>query len=450
MFRTKFYPFFIVFIDAVFINLIIISTFSIRFFGNIPSRNIKAYTNVWHLFTIVYLLIFYLQGLYDFDEDDDFISIFLKIFSSVTLGGICIIALTFISREFAFPRTVFLLAWLLMCFIFFVWREVIHDRLISSLPSKRVILIGTESAAVTVQQYLTLSRKPRFQLLKRIDNYKNAEDEIYRLYKNNEIDGIIIDREISENQKITTTDVMNFYLNYPNLTIFVVPGIYDVVIGTLHHKVIGDIPLVELPRKPIASRFLLVKRFFDIFISLLCLTLLIPVWIITALSIKLTSKGPIFYLQDRVGKNDKIFNIIKFRTMIASAEECTGPVLCSDDDPRITKVGKLLRKLKIDEAPQILNVLKGDMSLVGPRPERTIFVQEFEKVVPGYSERKKILPGITGMAQINGHYGTTPETKLKYDLIYIYNYHPFLDFKIFYLTLQYMLREWIYRESKIR
>jgi lipopolysaccharide/colanic/teichoic acid biosynthesis glycosyltransferase len=158
-----------------------------------------------------------------------------------------------------------------------------------------------------------------------------------------------------------------------------------------------------------------------------------------ALAIKLKSPGPALYTQQRVGKNQKTFTLYKFRTMVENAETATGPVLAQDGDDRITGVGRFLRKYRLDELPQVFNVLKGDMSFVGPRPERPFFVKRFNKSIPGYSERFKVKPGVTGLAQVNGSYATTPGNKLKYDLIYIYNQSIFLDLKIFLSTIKVVL-----------
>ena len=136
------------------------------------------------------------------------------------------------------------------------------------------------------------------------------------------------------------------------------------------------------------------------------------------MAIKLTSPGPVFYTQKRVGRNNKVFQLYKFRTMINNAEARTGPVLSSEKDGRVTKVGRILRMTRIDEIPQLINVLKGDMSIVGPRPERPVFVEKYCKELPDYAYRHMINTGITGLAQVSGKYSTSPQDKLRYDLLY--------------------------------
>ncbi|SHF52147.1 Sugar transferase involved in LPS biosynthesis (colanic, teichoic acid) [Caldanaerobius fijiensis DSM 17918] len=158
--------------------------------------------------------------------------------------------------------------------------------------------------------------------------------------------------------------------------------------------------------------------------------------LIIALLIKLTSPGPIIYKQVRITEKNREFNIYKFRTMYKDAEKLTGPVLATDDDPRITKVGKILRAARLDELPQLFNVLKGEMSFVGPRPERPFFVAQFEKQHPTYTYRHNVKAGITGLAQVLGKYTTDFDDKLRFDLMYITNYSIWLDIKIILLTIK--------------
>jgi len=169
------------------------------------------------------------------------------------------------------------------------------------------------------------------------------------------------------------------------------------------------------------------------------LAVLLPVSLAVALAVKFTSPGPVIYKQTRVGRHGKEFNILKFRTMIADAERIVGPVLAGVNDPRITKVGRFLRKTRLDEIPQLINVLRGEMSLVGPRPERPHFVAQFCESFPVYRERLVVKPGLTGLAQVNGAYDTSAENKLKYDLAYIYNQSLWLDLLILLETVKVVL-----------
>ena len=181
------------------------------------------------------------------------------------------------------------------------------------------------------------------------------------------------------------------------------------------------------------------KRILDICFSALGFIFLLPVLLLVALAVKLTSKGPIIYSQTRVGKNNKSFNIYKFRTMKVDAEKETGPVWAKSNDTRLTPIGKFLRKSHMDELPQLFNVLKGEMSIIGPRPERPVFVSEFNETISGYNGRLAVKPGITGLAQVWHRYDESiadVKKKLKYDLLYIKKMCLMSDFRIILRTVR--------------
>jgi lipopolysaccharide/colanic/teichoic acid biosynthesis glycosyltransferase len=204
----------------------------------------------------------------------------------------------------------------------------------------------------------------------------------------------------------------------------------------VNHLRLYDIPLIEVIKHPEVT---VSKRFFDVILAACVAVVSIPILFISCLSILVFMGRPIFFKQERVGKNQTIFTIYKFRTMINDAEVETGPILADESDERVTPLGRWLRKYRFDELPQLYNILRGDMSFVGPRPERPYFVQQFLNQVTGYGERFKALPGLTGLAQVNGGYATHPENKLKYDLAYIYNHSFWFDLKILIETLKVIL-----------
>ena len=186
------------------------------------------------------------------------------------------------------------------------------------------------------------------------------------------------------------------------------------------------------------------KRPFDLAILLLAHILLLPLWLllwgILPLAIWLTDRGPIFYMQVRVGLNGKPFRIIKFRTMLVDAERGTGPVWAAPNDRRTTRIGRFLRRFRLDEMPQIINIWKGDMSLVGPRPERPELVEEFSKTIPNFGRRLRVRPGFAGLAQVRGRYATRPRDKLRYDNLYIEKMGPWFDIKLLLLAVLVVLR----------
>jgi len=199
---------------------------------------------------------------------------------------------------------------------------------------------------------------------------------------------------------------------------------------------ISGLNLIRIKESPLNftyNRFL--KRVIDVFVSVAGLGLLSPVFLIVAIFIKRDSSGPIFFSQERITEGGKIFKVYKFRTMCQDAEKSTGPVFVKKDDERCTKLGKFLRKTNIDELPQLFNVLKGEMSLVGPRPERPYFVEQFKSDIPRYMSRHHIKSGITGWAQVHGlRQNTLIEERVKYDLYYAENWSTWLDLKIIFLS----------------
>lgn len=199
-----------------------------------------------------------------------------------------------------------------------------------------------------------------------------------------------------------------------------------------------SIPIVAGHSQQLPKYYPFVKRLFDIIFSIIGLVLSFPIIIFFGLLIKFESEGPMFYKQERVGLNGKYFYVIKIRSMRNDAEK-NGAQWADKDDPRVTKIGKIIRKTRIDELPQLWNVLKGEMSLVGPRPERPMFTAKFNKEIPGFVERLKVKPGLTGWAQVNGGYDISPKEKLQYDLEYIDNMSIIFDLKILLLTVKVVL-----------
>jgi exopolysaccharide biosynthesis polyprenyl glycosylphosphotransferase len=183
------------------------------------------------------------------------------------------------------------------------------------------------------------------------------------------------------------------------------------------------------------SKTLYIKRLIDIIFSLIVLVISAPLILFTMLAIKIESPGPTLFFQERVGLNGEIFKIIKLRSMRIDAEK-NGPQWAQKDDPRVTKIGAFIRKTRIDELPQLINVLRGEMSVVGPRPERPIFVEKFNKEIKGFENRLLVKPGLTGWAQVNGGYDISAEDKLVYDLFYIQNLSILLDIKIMLYTIK--------------
>lgn len=264
-------------------------------------------------------------------------------------------------------------------------------------------------------------------------------EEFEQLHAEMPYDEVILDlNEESKEQSIYT--LINRL--YPcNVEISVVPSLYDMLTGAAMIEEVGDQPLVRITEHKMSDMELCVKRVFDIVVSFIMLILLIPVYIIIALLVKCTSKGPIIFKQERIGLHGLPFNILKFRTMCEYAEGST-PQLSLDNDPRITPVGRWLRKYRLDELPQFWNVLIGEMSIVGPRPERRYFIQQIEQQAPYYCMIYKIRPGLTSWGPIKVGYTDTIEKmiiRLNFDVVYIENMSLLLDIRIMFHTIGVLL-----------
>jgi exopolysaccharide biosynthesis polyprenyl glycosylphosphotransferase len=221
-----------------------------------------------------------------------------------------------------------------------------------------------------------------------------------------------------------------------------IPDFYDLLGGMARTEQIYGLPMIEVIPEPMKPWESSIKRLLDMSVSALVLLLGAPLWIAVSIAIRLDSPGQSVFRQERVGRNGRLFTMFKFRTMTNDAESDTGPVWASEDDPRYTSIGRWLRRTRIDEVPQLLNVLKGDMSLVGPRPERQYFVDKLVKEIPLYKRRLRVKPGITGIAQVKWKYDQTVEDvrqKVKYDLFYISNMSLGMDLKILFATVRIML-----------
>jgi len=222
--------------------------------------------------------------------------------------------------------------------------------------------------------------------------------------------------------------------------VLLLPGPFESLIGRMRYRWVHDLPLVEVVRETEWRVNWPVKRLLDLVVGSLLLLAALPVLGACALAVRLTSPGPVLYRQTRVGRGRRPFTLWKLRTMRVDAESGeSGEVLAQPGDPRLTPIGALLRRYRLDEIPQLWNVLRGSMSLVGPRPERPGFVQRYLEEVPGYAERFSLAPGLTGLAQVNGDYHSSPRNKLRYELAYLANWSLWLDVTILLRTVKIVL-----------
>lgn len=266
-------------------------------------------------------------------------------------------------------------------------------------------------------------------------------NQLKEILVENHIEEVIIAIETSEHSKLKL--ILDELFDFSdNILIKVIPDTYDIMIGTVQMNHIYGAVLIEIDQELMPNWQKVVKRMMDYFISILALIILFPLIIYTIIKVKLSSPGSVFYLQERIGLNGKPFNIIKFRSMFEGAE-VNGPQLSSDDDSRVTVWGRAMRKWRLDEIPQFINVIKGDMSIVGPRPERKYYIEEISKHAPHYRHLLKVRPGITSWGQVKYGYASNIDQmlqRLKFDILYIENMSLSLDIKILFYTIFVLLK----------
>ena len=317
---------------------------------------------------------------------------------------------------------------------------------------RKTIIVGINKRGFQVAHDIVAQNHQGFDLLGFVhsddDPQLNGDEEMNVIGYEKDLKQIILDNQISEvivaPVKLEHTHVTRIITraNGSPVSIKIVPDLHEVISGLARTEQIYGVPLIQVNPNLNTVYNTIIKRILDLCLAIPMLIISSPLWIIVSACIKLDSKGPMLYKQERIGKNHRQFFIYKFRTMVENAEQMTGPVWARDDDPRITRVGKLLRRFRLDELPQLFMVIRGEMSLIGPRPERPFFVDKLVDEYPFYYRRHKIRPGITGWAQIKHPYDQNIEDvrqKLKYDFYYIENLSFSLDLKIMLSTVWVML-----------
>ena len=324
-------------------------------------------------------------------------------------------------------------------------REALERRWRAGIGLKRVLIAGAGDLGRLVADKLLEHRELGFKVVGFIDDRAAGDHIGYRglpllgtlaeageIIRREHIDHLYVALPLDEHVKMLGLVEAT---NREGVDVHVVPDLLQFIALRARLENLDGVPIISLNDVPLRGFNSVLKRAIDVAISApRCLVLGIPLLIIAAL-IRRTSPGPVFYTQERMGLDGKAFHVYKFRSMYEGAEDDTGPVWARDDDPRCTPVGRWLRRFDLDELPQLWNVLRGDMSIVGPRPERPYFVEQFKHRIPQYMLRHKVKAGITGWAQVNGWRGNTSlEKRIEYDLYYIENWSVGLDLKIMWLT----------------
>ncbi len=383
-------------------------------------------------FLILYLfwtLIFYIFRLYDLFSIKPTIPHLRRFILALLMCFFVGIWLFYFAPIFGIsPKTNLIFQTSIFGLFSFLLRRIFYG-LYSTQITRPAILIGNTSYLEELHN--TIKQNPQLGL--KIIFYTQNFEETIKRYRGTKNAIFIIE---GENNIISVDDMLIIYENKSE--VLDITEAYERFLNKIPVGYISQSWIIEniKIKKDVGYRF--ISRIIDIIFSLFTFILTSPIFIISAILIYTEDKGPIFYIQKRVGLNGKVFNFYKLRSMIVSSEK-NGAEWSSKNDPRITKVGKILRKLHVDELPQMINVLKGDMALIGVRPERPEFVSELEKSIPHYKLRHIVRPGFTGWAQIKYHYANTiddSKEKFEYDLYYIKNRNLFLDFGIFLRTIQ--------------
>jgi len=388
-------------------------------------RNFEAFKIIYPFIGILYLILMYTFELYNISR-----KMLSDVVYTVSLISIClmvgIMGICFFVRDvaWAFPRSVIILSGLLYL-IFLLSKNLLYWYINHRLWTiKKVIIIGSNSEKL---HQIIVNNYSRFYVV--IGQYSEYDSAI--LSKLELVDMVFICADIQlEMREIILPACMKH-----NKEVCFIPQYSDLSIISSSLYKTGDIPTFRISNMELSPEERVVKRTVDLVVGTIAAILFLPVALLCMVLIKLDG-GPIFYLQERFTKGNQLFKIYKFRTMVPDAEKLSGPVLAEDKDPRITPLGRFMRTVRLDELPQIINVIKGEMSLVGPRPERPFFVEQFEKEMVEYRFRLKVKAGITGLAQVEGKYNTSVEDKLRYDLIYINNYSVLRDFVIMLQTIK--------------
>ena len=348
----------------------------------------------------------------------------------------------FLAQPYSFPRSVLVIFLLVNGVGLSLWRTAL-DRVFPQ-PRLRALIVGGGPAATLIADTIRRHSWTGVELAGLVGAGDAAPPDVPVLGPVEDLLAIVEAQEIDE--VILTPEAAWWRDEIPErippawrADLLVWPSPFETMIGRLRFRIVGDLPLLEARVRPLDGAGGFLKRAFDVVMAAAALFLLAPGLALAAALVAGTSPGGVFYRQTRVGRDGRPFELWKLRTMKKGAEIETGAVLAVPDDPRVTVIGRALRGARIDEIPQLWNVLRGDMSLVGPRPERPEFAQRFAKSVSGYALRHAARPGLTGLAQVSGEYSSEPDIKLRYDLAYLNNWSLFLDLAILLRTLPVVL-----------
>jgi len=405
-----------------------------------------------HVSTLLVTFLFY--RLYHFKSGLSRIDKSYSIMAAVSFGTVASVAVTsFVYKnELDYPRAMVIYAWILGILFVVTGRlftDYLHTRYRRAHPT-RVLIVGAGDIGRMILQKITQSPNLGYEPVGFADDTPGRKEvaglpvlgntsHVAFLIREHDVREVIIGLPKASHEEVL--DLIS-QCEREKATVRVFPDVFQIIASDISIDDLNGLPLLTIRDVALRGWRLSLKRAMDLAVSAVTLIFLSPFMLLIALLVKLDSPGPVFYAQERMGLDARPFPMLKFRSMRADAEEETGPVWATKDDPRRTRFGAFIRRHSLDELPQFINVLVGDMSLVGPRPERPFFVEQFRQIVPRYMERHKEKAGITGWAQVNGLRGDTSIIeRTKYDLWYIENWSLLLDIKIILRTVFSIFRD---------
>ena len=444
-------------VDQIMLILSFLFFYWLSFYSGLsPDKEYTPLTAYWLpclIINVFWLLLFALFGLYGKWKNTSRFDELISVYKTITVGGVIFLIFSFwVSHQVSTSKLPVLGYWASLVVLVGVGRVTVRSiqryLLLKSIGLRPSIIVG--SSKLTAEMLQNIKRAPALGYdikgviptdsdsnKKTIEGIKmlGSVTNLHIIIEKYRITDILIALEFKEEEEIfkLVSAAGSFDVDFS-----ILPGPADVLSGRMMFNHLYGFPMIRILAEPIPPWEKNVKKMIDIVVSLMIIVVFSPLFLIVAAAIKLDSRGPVLYVQERVGFRGRIFNLYKFRSMVENAEEISGPVWAGINDTRITRVGRILRKTRIDELPQIYNILKGNMSLVGPRPERPFFVEQLKKKIPYYQLRQKIKPGLTGWAQIKHRYDRSLDDvreKLKYDLYYIENMSLNMDFKIIIATI---------------
>jgi exopolysaccharide biosynthesis polyprenyl glycosylphosphotransferase len=428
-FMMKFYKVLFSGFDLLLVHVGIMIAFWLKFGEGIPLYNWSSYIKVLPWLSVTALIIFYMFDLYSNWRRKSIYNLIYTIALSIGTLSLFTMVLTFWYRGFSFPRSVIVISAIVQFGLFVGVRSLVWLIAKQKYGRRKVLII-----AENIENGLTFAEKflchtSGWFIIHNLLPVYQWKKMVHAIH---DVDVVLLSPSLPKEEK---AEILSYCSRYGK-EVLLVPELFELFILDAEPQQIDDMLVLSIQPPGLSAAQLFIKRVFDIVISALLLLLLSPIMAVLFILVPLTSKGPAIFKQERMGRDGKEYLIYKFRSMVHDAEKKTGPILATDNDSRITPLGRFIRATRLDEIPQLINVLKGDMSIVGPRPERSFFINQFKESIPHYTYRMSVKPGITGLAQVMAKYSTTVEDKLRFDLMYVRNYSIALDIKILLQTLR--------------